>query len=135
MRTNLGACRTYERGVRQKQICTSVDSEGLKHCPSPWPARGSNPGSSDLNSDALTTEPRPPSNDDDDDEDDDDDNDDDDNDDDDDDDDALRPVNREGSFISGRNKLCCYNRSNSDSLLMVHLAVMNGEVWGEKNLK
>ena len=41
--------------VRHKQVCTRVDLEGQKKCPSPCPARGSNPGSSDLNSDALTT--------------------------------------------------------------------------------
>ena len=33
-----------------------VDSEGEKNSCSPCPARGSNPGSSELNSDSLTTE-------------------------------------------------------------------------------
>ena len=48
-------------GVRYKHVCTRVDSEGHKNCELPFPARGSNPGSSDLNSDSLTTELRPPS--------------------------------------------------------------------------
>ena len=56
VRTHLGSCRTHERGVRDKQVCTRVDSEGHENCPSPCPARGTNPGSSDLNSDSLTTE-------------------------------------------------------------------------------
>ena len=43
-------------GVRHKQVCTRVDSERQKNCSSPCPARGSNPGSSDLDSDSLTTE-------------------------------------------------------------------------------
>ena len=42
--------------VRHQQVCTRVDSEGRKNCCSSCPARGSNPGSSDSNSDALTTE-------------------------------------------------------------------------------
>ena len=50
----------YEVGVRHKQVCTKVDSEGQKNCPSPSPTRGSNPGFSDLNSDALTIELRLP---------------------------------------------------------------------------
>ena len=42
-------------------VTITVDSEGHKNCVFPCPARGSNPGSSDLNSDSLiTTEPRPP---------------------------------------------------------------------------
>ena len=48
------------RGVRHNQVCTRLDSEGDKTCLSTCPARGSNPGSSALNSDALTTELRPP---------------------------------------------------------------------------
>ena len=65
VRTNVGACGTHEgrwgEGVRHKEVCTSVNSEGQKHCPSPCrSARGLNPGSSDLKSDSLTTEPRPP---------------------------------------------------------------------------
>ena len=47
-------------GVRHKQFCTRVDSGGQKNCPSPCPDRGSNPESSDLPSDALTTELLPP---------------------------------------------------------------------------
>ena len=47
-------------GVRHKQVRARVDSEGKKNCASPCPAGGSNPGSADLNSDALTaTELRP----------------------------------------------------------------------------
>ena len=49
------------KGVTHNQVCTGVVSEGHKNaCFSPGPARGSNPGSSDLNSNCLTTEPRPP---------------------------------------------------------------------------
>ena len=58
MHTNLGG----GRGVRHKQVCTRVDSEGQKNRPSPCPTRGSNPRSSDFNSDTLTTESGPPSN-------------------------------------------------------------------------
>ena len=55
-------CVPYtRRGVRHKQVCTTVDSEGQKNCLAPCPARGSNPGSPDLISDSLTTEQRPPS--------------------------------------------------------------------------
>ena len=69
-RTNLGACRTHERGVggggwvlgscRHKQVCTRVDSGGQKKVflILPCPAKGWNPGSSDLISDSLTTELR-----------------------------------------------------------------------------
>ena len=57
--TNLGACHTHEEGVRHKQVCTRVEAEAQKNCPSPCPTRGSNPGSLDLNSDPLTTELRP----------------------------------------------------------------------------
>ena len=48
VRTHLGACRTHEGG---DQAQTSLHF-------SPCPVRGSNPGSSDLNSDDLTTELR-----------------------------------------------------------------------------
>ena len=47
-------------GVRHK-VCTSGDQEGQTNATSHFPARGSNPGSSDLNSDSLTTELRLPS--------------------------------------------------------------------------
>ena len=47
-------------GVRHKQVCTRVDSEGQKNLPLPCPAGGSNPGSSGFNSDTLTTELRAP---------------------------------------------------------------------------
>ena len=67
MHTNLGVCCTHEEGLGEGgggQVSTRVDSEGQKrNFFSPRPARGSNSGSSDLNSDALTTdstEPRPP---------------------------------------------------------------------------
>ena len=56
VRTTLGVCHTHEGGVRHKQFCIRVDSEGQKNCSSPCPTRGSNPRSSDLNSDALTTD-------------------------------------------------------------------------------
>ena len=46
------------RKVRHKQGCIRVDSEGQKNCFSSCPARGSNLGFSDLNSDSLTTELR-----------------------------------------------------------------------------
>ena len=61
VRTNLGPCSTHEEAgsCRHKQVCTgSVDSERQKNWILPRPARGSNPGSSDLNSDAVTTERR-----------------------------------------------------------------------------
>ena len=45
-----------QRVVKHKQVCTSVHLEEQKNCPSPCPAKGSNPGSADWNSDALTTE-------------------------------------------------------------------------------
>ena len=60
---DMGSLTCTRSGVRHKQVCARVDSEGQKHCPSPGPcpARGSNPGSSDLNSYAVTTEVlRPP---------------------------------------------------------------------------
>ena len=53
VRTTFGYMLYSQRGVRYKQMCTRVDSEGYKNCPT----KGSNPGSSDLNCDALTTEP------------------------------------------------------------------------------
>ena len=56
VRTHLGACRTHEGWVRHKQDCTGVDSEGQKNCFSPCLTKGSNPGSSDLNQESLTTE-------------------------------------------------------------------------------
>ena len=59
VRTHLGGVPFTRRGVRHNQVCTRVDSEGQKKCLSPSPARGSNPGSSDLNSDSLSTELRP----------------------------------------------------------------------------
>ena len=58
--TNLGACCTHEGGPGTSKSCTKVDSEGQKNCLSSCPARGSNPGSLDLNSDSLTAEPCPP---------------------------------------------------------------------------
>ena len=36
-------CVLYtQKGVRHKEVCTRVDSEGQKNCPSPGPARESN---------------------------------------------------------------------------------------------
>ena len=58
MRTNLGACCAHEGGVRHKQVCTRVDSDGQKLFLTLPRRRESNPGSSDLSSDSLTTEPR-----------------------------------------------------------------------------
>ena len=48
-------------GVRHKQVCTRFDSGGHCNCVSRCPDRESNPGSSDLNSDALPTELHLPS--------------------------------------------------------------------------
>ena len=45
-----------EGGQAQSSLLTRVDSEGRKHYCSPCPARGSNPGSLNFNSDSLTTE-------------------------------------------------------------------------------
>ena len=60
---NVGACRAHVEGSgTNKAAQERVDSQGqIKKLRSPCPARGSNPGYSDLNSDALTTEPRLPS--------------------------------------------------------------------------
>ena len=56
----MGSLMHTQRGVRHRQVCTGADLEGhKKNCPSPCPTRGSNPGSLDLKSDALTTELRP----------------------------------------------------------------------------
>ena len=52
------AVRTMGGGGGHEQVCTRVDTEGHGNCLSPCPAKGSNPGSSVLNSDCLTTEPR-----------------------------------------------------------------------------
>ena len=51
------------RRVRHKQVCTTQEStrRGRTTVRHPAPAKGSNPGCTDLNSDSLTTEPRPPS--------------------------------------------------------------------------
>ena len=32
MRSNLGVCCAHERGVRHKEVCLRVDSEGQKNC-------------------------------------------------------------------------------------------------------
>ena len=61
MRKHKCGYKSYTRkGDRHEQVCTRVDSEGQNKCSPPCPARGSNPGSSGLNSDPLTTELRPP---------------------------------------------------------------------------
>ena len=63
--TDLGACRTHEggRGRGGGGSGTNKSAHELtrkdRNCTSPCPAMGSNPGSSDLNSDSLTTELRP----------------------------------------------------------------------------
>ena len=56
--TKMGVCCTHEGGggVRHKQICTRIDSEGQKNCVI---ARVLDPGSSGLISDSPTTEIRP----------------------------------------------------------------------------
>ena len=55
--TNLGACRTLEGGVGggsgTNKSAQELTRDWLNKCPSPCLARGSNPGSSDLNSDSL----------------------------------------------------------------------------------
>ena len=61
MHTHLGACHTYEVGSgtdKSAQELTRMDKKEKeeKSCLSSNPTRGSNPGSSDLNSDVLTTE-------------------------------------------------------------------------------
>ena len=56
---DLGVCRTHEGGSGINMYVQEFDPEGYKNCPSPCPARRSNPGSLDLNSEALTIELRP----------------------------------------------------------------------------
>ena len=51
MRTHLGACRTYESGSGTNK--SAQRGRDRKTAPHPAPARGSNPGSSDLNSRSL----------------------------------------------------------------------------------
>ena len=53
VRTNLGVHHTHEGGSGTTQVYTRADLEKQKNCPSSCFAKGSNPGSSDLNSDAL----------------------------------------------------------------------------------
>ena len=62
VRTHLGASRSLlaRTGVRHKHVCTRVDSEWQKKKSPPCPARGSNPGSSHFNFDALTNVPWSP---------------------------------------------------------------------------
>ena len=58
VRTNFGMCHTHEMTVEHKKKCIIDDSEGEEkkvNWPSPCNARGSNPGSSGLNSDAPTS--------------------------------------------------------------------------------
>ena len=63
VRTNLGPCRTHEGGLGTNKSEQELTRRDRKHTvPHPAPPRGSNPGSSDLNSDSLTTELRPPVN-------------------------------------------------------------------------
>ena len=65
MCTQIWVCAIHtkwgEGGVRYKQVCTRVDSEGQKNWCIPCPTRGSNPGSLDLNSDSLAAELHPQS--------------------------------------------------------------------------
>ena len=54
--THIWVRAIHMKGIGHKQAFTRVDSEGYKNCPSPCPTRRSNPGSSDLKPDTLTTE-------------------------------------------------------------------------------
>ena len=62
MLTNWDVCCTHKGGSDTNKSAQELTQEGQKNGPSPCPTRGSNPGSLDLNSDALTTELRPLSN-------------------------------------------------------------------------
>ena len=52
--TNLGVCRTHKGGSGTNKSAQQLTRRDRKN--SPCPTRGSNPGSSDFNSEALTTE-------------------------------------------------------------------------------
>ena len=56
MHTNLGACQRTHEGVSGTNKSAHELICRQKNCSSPCPTRESNPGPSDLNSDALTTE-------------------------------------------------------------------------------
>ena len=60
MHTHLGVCCTQAQASLHNSWLGGGRGGGPKNCLSPCPARGSNPGSLDLNSDALTTELFPP---------------------------------------------------------------------------
>ena len=49
-----GVRAVHTKGVRHKQVCTELTRMGQKKLPLTCPAKASNPGSSELNSDALT---------------------------------------------------------------------------------
>ena len=60
VRTHLGARHTYEGGIRHKQICTRVNSQGQKNFHLNLPHQRIEPRVFDSNSDSLTTELRVP---------------------------------------------------------------------------
>ena len=63
MRTNLDECHTHEEGSDTNKSAQALTRRDRKTAPHPTPSRdrGSNPRSSGVNSDALTTELHPPS--------------------------------------------------------------------------
>ena len=62
VRIHLGTYRPHEGGLGTNKFAQELTRRERRNCPSPYPARGSNPGSSAYyNPDALTIEPRPPS--------------------------------------------------------------------------
>ena len=60
VRTNLGSCRIHEEGSGTNKSAEELTRMGQKNYYSHCPARGSNPGFSEFNSDPLTTELNPP---------------------------------------------------------------------------
>ena len=57
---HVGACRTHEGGSGTNESAQELIRRDRNICPLPCPTKGSNLGSSYLNSDALTTALRPP---------------------------------------------------------------------------
>ena len=100
----LGACRTDEDGSDTNKSAQELTRRDIKkHCFSPCPARGSNPGSLDLNSDALTTELRPP---------------------------VKTPTDRKRPFTIPINKLCSYIHSMQTR---AHMYISVPEVYWKHN--
>ena len=56
VRTNLGACCSHEGGSGTNKSAQELTQRDRKNCPSSCRTWGSNPWSSDLNSDSLTTD-------------------------------------------------------------------------------